>query len=80
MEKRVSKKIGVVLLLVAIIISITSTLGILNYVQSPRVVEAGAKELASSGEITLTIEKPLKTEDEGLGIASLNILPPGGQK
>jgi|TARA_Y100000294_G_scaffold67794_1_gene64190 hypothetical protein len=75
MEKEVSKKTGVILLLLAIIIAVMFTLAILNYIQAPRVAE-GARESSTSGEITLTIKKPPIVTDESTGSVNLEILPP----
>lgn len=79
MEEEVSKKTSVILLLVAIILAILITFGILNYIQVPKVVE-GVKESASSGGVTLTVKKPPIVKDESGGGVSLEILPPGGEK
>ncbi|MCH8003658.1 MAG: hypothetical protein IH934_03415 [Nanoarchaeota archaeon] len=77
MEKEVSKKTGVILLLVAIIVAILFTFFILNYIQTPRVIEVeGPSESDSGGEITLTVEKPLIVKDESSGSVSLEVLPP----
>ena len=78
MGKEVPKKTSVVLILVAIIVAILFTFGILNYIQTPKDVEVeGPSESASGGTITLTVEKPPKTKDEGTGSLSLIVLPPG---
>ena len=78
MEKEVTKKTGVILLLVAIIVAILFTFSILNYIQTPKVVEVeGPSESASGGTVTLTVEKPPKTKDESVGSVSLEVLPPG---
>ena len=77
MGEEVPKKTGVILLLVAIVVAITFTFFILNYIQGPKVVEVeGPSESASSGTVTLTVQKPPKTIDEGVGSASLEVLPP----
>jgi|TARA_B100002003_G_scaffold145406_1_gene134682 hypothetical protein len=81
MEKEVSKKTGVILLFVGIIIAVAFTFVIISYIQTPKVVEVeGPSESASSGEITLTIEKPPKVKDEGAGSVSLTVLPPTGEE
>ena len=77
MEKEVPIKTGVALLLVAIIIAVLLTFGILNFIQTPRVSEPGSKESASSGEISLTLVKQPKIKDDETGSISLNLLPPG---
>ena len=74
MEKEVPKKTGVILLLVGIVVAILFTFFILNNVQTPKVVE-GPSESASSGDITLTVNKPPKVKDEGVGSVSLEVLP-----
>ncbi|MCH8329733.1 MAG: hypothetical protein IIB81_05090 [Nanoarchaeota archaeon] len=79
MEKEVPKKTGVILLLIAIVIAVAFTFGILNYIQTPKVVE-GPSESASGGEVTLIFEKPPKIKDEGAGSVSLEVLPPGGEE
>ena len=79
MVKEVSKKTGVILLLIAVIIVVSITISILNYIQTPKVVEA-AKESDSSGEITLTVTEPLITKDESAGSVSLEVLPPTGEE
>ena len=76
MVQEISKKTGVILLLGAIIIAILFTFSILNYIQDSRVVKVeGPSESASSGDITLMVERPPKVKDEGAGSVSLKILP-----
>ena len=80
MVKEVSKKTGTILLLVAIFLAVIVTFGILNYFQTPKTVVDEVKESASSGEISLTIEKPPKVKDDSTGEVSLTILPSGDKK
>lgn len=76
MEKEVAKKTGVISLLLAIVVAFLFTFFILNYIQTPKVIEVeGPSESASSGAITLTVENPPKVKDEGTGSVSLEILP-----
>tara|TARA_Y100000310_G_scaffold241784_1_gene245869 strand:+ start:31332 stop:31562 length:231 start_codon:yes stop_codon:yes gene_type:complete len=75
MKEEVTKKTGVILLLISIVVAITFTFVILSYTQAPKVVE-GPREYASSGEITLTVERPPIVKDEGKGSVSLTLLPP----
>jgi hypothetical protein len=76
MEKEVSKKTGVILLFVGIIIAVAFTFVIISYIQTPKVVEVeGPSESDSSGAITLTFNKPLKVKDESAGSVSLEVLP-----
>ena len=76
MDKEIPKKTGVMLLLVGIVVALAFTLFILNYIQTPKVVEAESpSESASSGDITLTVNKPPKVKDEGAGSVSLEVLP-----
>ena len=77
MEKKVSKKTGVILLLVSIVVAVTFTFVILNYIQTPKVAE-GPSESGSSGEVSLTIVKPLKVKEESEGSVNLEILSSGG--
>lgn len=80
MGKEVSKKTGVMMLLLAIFLAIIFTFGILNYFQTPKTVEDKVIESASSGEISLTLEKPPKVKDDSTGEVSLTILPSGDKK
>ena len=75
----ITKKTGVVLLLVGIIVAVFLTFGILNYIQTPRAGPV-VKESASGGEISLTFEEPLKIEDESAGSLSLTVLPARGDE
>lgn len=77
MEKEVPKKTSVILILIAIILAITMTMYILNYFQTPKVIQA-VKESASSGEISLTVLKPPVVRDESGGSVSLTLLSSGG--
>ena len=77
MKKEVQKKTGVIFLLTAIILAIAMTMYILNYVQKPKVTQVELKESASSGEISLTVKKPLVLRDESIGSLSLTVLPSG---
>ena len=76
----IPKKSGVILLFIAIFLAIIFTFGILNYFQTPKTVEVEVKESASSGEVTLTVEKPPKVKDDSTGEVSLTILPSGDIK
>lgn len=58
----VSKKTGVILLLAAIAIAVIFVFFILNYIQTPVVVE-GPMESDSSGEVTLSVTKPPEVKD-----------------
>ena len=71
MEKDVSKKTGVIFLIIAIFLAIIVTLGILNYIRTPKVGEFESKESTSSGEITLIVQKPPIIKDESTGRVSL---------
>ncbi len=77
-EKEVPKKTSVTLLLIAIILAITMTMYILNFVQSSKVTKVDAKDSSSSGEISFMLNKPPIVKDESQGSVSLNVLPPGG--
>ena len=66
----ISKKTGVVLLLVAIIIAVFLTFGILNYLQTPKVIEITEKDSDSSGTVSLTVKKQSEVKDESLGSVS----------
>ncbi|MBL7055121.1 hypothetical protein ISS05_05170 [Candidatus Woesearchaeota archaeon] len=71
----IQKKKSVTLLLVAILFSVMLTLGILNYIQTPEVVEVeDSGESASSGEVTLTVENPPVVIDESGGSVSLELV------
>lgn len=80
MGKEVPKKTSIILLFIAIFLAIIFTFGILNYFQTPKTVEDEVKESASSGEVSLTIEKPPKFKDDSTGDVSLTILPSGDKK
>lgn len=77
MGKEVQKKTSAMLLLIAIILAITVTLYILNYVQTPKATKVLSKESSSSGEISLTVKKQLAVRDESEGSVSLTVLPSG---
>ena len=76
----ISKKTGTILLFLAIFLAIIFTFGILNYFQTPKTVEDKVIESASSGEVSLTLEKPQKIKDDSTGEVSLTILPSGDKK
>ena len=78
MEKEAPKKTGAIFFLIAIILAITMTMYILNYLQAPKVTKAEVKESASGGEISLTVNKPPIIKGEGKGSVSLTVLPAGG--
>ena len=75
MEREVSKKTGVALLLVGVIISIMLTFGILNYFQTSKVVDEGVEDSISGGDISLTLKKQPNIKDEEAGSVSLILVP-----
>lgn len=71
-------KNNVTLLVVAILLAVLITFGILNSIQNINDVKfQGPREDSSSGQITLVVQKPPKTIDESSGGVSLVVLPPG---
>ena len=80
MKEEIQKKVGITLLLLAIILATTFTLIILNSIQTTKVSEVVTKESSSGGEITLTVKEPPKIEDESTGSVSLKVLLPGGEE
>ena len=79
MEKDISKKTGVMLLLVGIVVAVAFTIFILNYIQTPIVLE-GPSESDSSGDVTLTITKSPQVKDESSGEVILELLPQRGKE
>ena len=66
------------LLVVAILLAVLITFGIVNSIQNINNVKfQGPREDYSNGQITLVVQKPAKTIDESSGGVSLVVLPPG---
>ena len=64
------------LLVVAILLTVLITFGIVNSIQNINNVKfQGPREGSSSGQITLVVQKPVKTIDESSGGVSLVVLP-----
>ena len=71
-------KTNATLLVVAILLTVLITFGIVNSIQNINNVKfQGPREDYSSGQITLIVQKPVKTIDESSGGVSLVVLPPG---
>ena len=71
-----NNKNNATLLVVAILLAVLLTFGILNSVQNINSAKfQGPREDGSSGQITLVVQKPQKTIDESLGGVSLTVLP-----
>lgn len=71
----IEKKNSVILLIVAIVLAVIVTFGILNSTPiQPDVVE----DVDNSAKISLTIEEPDKYKDESTSKIQLEVLPAGG--
>ena len=69
-------KTNATLLVVAILLTVLITFGIVNSIQNINNVKfQGPREDYSSGQITLIVQKPVKTIDESSGGVSLVVLP-----
>ncbi|MBL7055566.1 hypothetical protein ISS07_01495 [Candidatus Woesearchaeota archaeon] len=72
-----SKKNSTMLILLAVIVAVVVTFGLLNSPQTTKTVDSSGSP--SSGEVSLTLEKPPKVKDEGSGELTLEVVD-GGQK
>ena len=72
----VQKTLSISLIMLAIILSIVFTFGILQYLQP--VSTQGDAPSASGGKVSLRLEPPEYKEDDSDAQVNLHLLPPGG--
>jgi hypothetical protein len=69
----VSKKTSIVLILLGVVLALTVTLYLIDFIQNQgKSFEEGSSD--NSGTVSLTFEKPIKTKDEGSGGVSLTLV------